>query len=225
MLQQAQKPIAIFHTDAVPYKDETGVTNYKNVHFVTIQQAGSKDSVEKIAEEWISDLARKATTRGDFDSQAEEYREWYEYFSKRFEAYKSNLEMPMDGTPIKMCLSFTPAERAQCEAIHVYTLEGLAECNEEVIQRLGMGGRTLKTKAAKMLETQAGGKVAEQNAALQQKVAELTAQVAEFRQMLLAEGKDPETPAVDIGAQVAAAIAAQFAAMSEKKKPGRPAKQ
>ena len=221
MLQQAQKPIAIFHTDAVAIKDKDGITGYKNVHFVTVQQAGSKDSVEKIAEEWLADLLRKSATRGDFDNQADEYREWYDYFKKRFDAYTQDLEMPLDGTPIKMCLAFTPAERAQCEHIKIYTLEDLAACNEEVIQRLGMGARTLKTKATKMLETQAGGKLAEQNAALQQKVAELTSQVIELKQMI---GRDPDSPVVDVSAQLAA-MQAQMTQLMSAKKPGRPAKQ
>lgn len=223
MLQQAQKPIAVFSTEAHAVKDKDGVTSYVNRHMVTIQQAGSKDSVEKVAEDWLKDLAAKSVTRGDFDPQANEYRDWYEYFSKRFEAYKQGLEMPLDGTPIKMCLSFTPAERAQCESVRLYTLESLAAANEEVIARLGMGGRTLKTKAAKMLETQAGGKLAEQNAALQQKVDELTAQVQELRTML---GRDPSESNSNVESQMAEmrAMIASLAAKPEEKKRGRPAK-
>jgi len=225
MLQQAPKPIATFRTEAVAFKDKDGITQYKNVHFVDVQQAGSKDSVTKIAPDWIADLANKATVKGDFDPQAEHYAEWHTYFKARYDAYVANLEMPMEGTPIKMCLSFSPAERAQCEHVKVFTLEQLAQCPEDVIQRLGMGGRVLKNKAAKMLESQAGANLAEQVAALLLKVDEQAQQITEFKAMLLAEGKDPDAPPVDIGAQVAAAIAAQFAAMNEKKKPGRPAKQ
>jgi hypothetical protein len=69
--------------------------------------------------------------------------------------------MATDGTPIRASLAFSPAEVAQCESVKIFTLEALAVCNEQAMNNMGMGGRTLKQKAEKILENFAGSKVAE----------------------------------------------------------------
>lgn len=177
MLQQAKLPYVRFSTDVVNYVDEEGHTEYKNKYFATITPAGGKDEVYKEAESWLDELRQKAMVRGPFDVNADVYAEWHRRFSAMFDQYKKGQELDIEGTPLKASLAFNPAELAACESIHIHTLEQLAECNEEAIRRLGMGGRTMKNKAAKILENKIDSRVAEENAALRLKVAQLEEKV------------------------------------------------
>ena len=112
----------------------------------------------------------KSQTRGPFDSAANEYEDWHKRFSKMLDSYKNGIDMATEGTPIRASLAFSPAEVAQCESVKIFTLEALSICNEQAMINMGMGGRTLKQKAEKILENFAGSKVAEENAALKAKV-------------------------------------------------------
>ncbi|MFA6904493.1 MAG: hypothetical protein WC236_15565 [Gallionellaceae bacterium] len=189
MIKAAQMPFVRFETEVETVRDEDGHTQYRNKIMAYITSAGSKDEVVKVADEWIAQLREKSQTRGAFDAAANEYDQWYDRFSKLLQNYKDGLGMDHDGTPLRACLAFTPAEVAQCEAVKIFTIDALAVCNEEAIGRMGMGGRTLKQKAQKILETGDGAKVAEENAALRLKVEELTEKVVQLTALVGAEPK------------------------------------
>jgi hypothetical protein len=73
----------------------------------------------------------------------------------------------------------SPSQLLNCQALHILTVEQLAGANEEVLKRLGMGGRSLVDKAKDYLATAKGsGKVVEEIGALRQKTEQLTGQVA-----------------------------------------------
>lgn len=177
MIQTAKLPYVRFETEVITSKDEDGHNEFKNKIMAYITSAGSKDEVVKDADEWVLQLRDKGMMRGPFDSAANEYEQWYDRFSKMLAAYKEGKGTDHDGTPIRASLAFSPAELAQCESVKIFTLEALAVCSEEAISRMGMGGRVLKQKAAKILETYDGSKLAEENVALKLKVDELTAKV------------------------------------------------
>lgn len=173
MLQQVRMPYVRFETTVKESKDENGHIVRQNVYYAHITPAGGKDEVVKIASEWIEELRRKGDTRGPFDQAANEYSIWYERFSKGFEAYKKGEEMITDGTPIRASLAFMKSEIAQAEAAKIYSIEDLANCNEEAIQNMGVGGRALKAKAAEILKTKDSSHSAEEIAALKLQVQEL----------------------------------------------------
>ena len=189
MIQAARMPYVRFETEVETIKDAGGHNQYKNKIMAYITSAGSKDEVVKVADEWIAQLREKGQTRGPFDSAANEYEQWYERFSKLLQNYKDGKGLDHDGTPIRASLAFSPAEVAQCEEVKIFTLESLAVCSEEALSRMGMGGRVLKQKASKILETQEGGKLAEENAALKLKLEELTAKVERLTALV---GEEPK---------------------------------
>src|SRR5271170_7688117 len=63
------------------------------VTFVCITPAGSRDSVEKFAETWLSEINDKAA-RGEYNP------EWASRFRLQFEEWKKGHELPREGTPI-----------------------------------------------------------------------------------------------------------------------------
>ena len=76
--------------------------------------------------------------------------------------------MPENGTSVRNWPVLSPAQTQTLIAAHVMTVEDLAIANEEVIMRLGMGGRALKQRAVDWLQAASStGKTAEQLTALQ----------------------------------------------------------
>lgn len=189
MIKTAQMPYVRFETEVEAAKDAEGHNKYTNKIMAYITSAGSKDEVVKVADEWIAQLREKSQLRGAFDQAANEYDQWHDRFSKMLQNYKDGQGMDHEGTPLRASLAFTPAEVAQCEGVKIFTIDALAVCNEEAISRMGMGGRTLKQKAQKILESGDGAKVAEENAALRLKVEELTEKVVQLTALVGAEPK------------------------------------
>lgn len=186
MLQQVRMPHIRFETEVKETRDEEGHIVRQTVYMAHITPAGGKDVLVKNAEEWIRELKEKSMVRGAFDQAASEYEQWHAKVSQAFNQFKAGEEMTVDGTPLRASLAFTKAEIAQAESVKIFSIEALAEANEEAISRMGMGGRALKTKAQKLLETK--GDVAQENAALRQKIADLEAKV----ERMLSEGfKEP----------------------------------
>ena len=180
MPQPVSKPHVVFSTEAMAYVDAEGHTHYKDVIIATITPQGGTDNLVKNAEEWLKELRNKSMTRSGFDDASIFYAEWYDHFSKAFEYHKKGLEGPLNGTDLKLFKTFTPAELKNCAASNIFTVEELANCNEQFIQRVGMGGRVMKNKAQAILDGQQGVMVAEENAALKLKVDELSSQVSDL---------------------------------------------
>lgn len=181
MLQTIRFPYVRFESKVVERKDNEGHTIFVPVYYANITPAGGKDEVVKIAEEWLTELRSKGQTRGPFDSAAQEYEKWYEFFSKAFNVYKSGEEMTMDGTPLRACPAFTKTEVAQAEAIKIFSVEELAMCNEEAIQRMGMIGRQIKMKASKYLDDKQSGNLAQENEALRVRMTDLENTIADMK--------------------------------------------
>lgn len=189
MNNPAPMPFVRFETIVESTKDENGHNLYSNKIMAYVTSPGSRDETVKVAEEWINQLKEKGTTRGPFDSAANEYYLWHEKFSKMLQHYKDGNGLDHDGTPLRASLAFTPAEIAQCENVKIYTIEALSTCSEEALGRMGLGGRVLKNKATKILESAENSKVAEENAALRLKVEELTAKIEHLASLVGDEGQ------------------------------------
>lgn len=173
-LQKKVQPHVSFETRPVEDRNATereGRRIYNDVDFVLIRPPGGKDEVIHIAQEWLKNKRRDALA-GRFDL------EWVELYEKAYSRWKQGQEMPVSGTPLKMCPSFSPAEVENCVSLNIRTLEELATLSEEGIGRLGMGGRLLKERAINLLKAaENGGKAAMQIEALQVENAELRARL------------------------------------------------
>lgn len=180
MIQQPRLPYVQFRVEAQELKDEDGHISYKNKYWADVVPAGGKDVVVKDAVEWIAQLRTKGETRGPFDSNANEYRVWWEHFSKLFDQYKAGEEMATTGTPLRAILAFTKAEIAQAEGVRIYSLEDLSAANEEALRHMGIGARAMKDKATQLLASKGENHLAEENAALRVKLEQMEARMEAF---------------------------------------------
>lgn len=164
---------------------EQGKKVYKDVDWVIITPAGGRDEFQNTAKQWLTNIRDRAQV-GQYDP------EWVSHFEKMYEMYKSGKELPEDGTSLRMCTTmFTPAEIQTCLDANIRTLESLANCNEEAMGRIGMGGRAWKLRAQESMKIGEGKGDAMkieslqlENADLKSKVKDLTDIVMEMREQV-----------------------------------------
>ena len=140
---------------------ETGNYVAKDIDYAFITPAGSKDCVEKPVADWFAQLEQQVET-SRFPG------EWLRAFRNMYDAWQKSEEMPVEGTSVKNWTVASPSQVEMLLKAHVRTVEQLAIANEDVISRLGMGGRNLvdKAKAYVAQQTSGTGKLAEDNANL-----------------------------------------------------------
>lgn len=123
-------------------------------------------------------------------------------YQKAYEAWKSGQEIPVDGTPVKHCPIFSPAEIQNCQNAKVFTVEDLIAANENTIHRLGMGARNMITRAKAYLDNAESGKVAAQMEAMasrleamEEEIAKRDARIAELEADKPKRGRPPKEAA------------------------------
>jgi hypothetical protein len=159
----ARPPYVEFETRPEEDRDATiaaGRIVMKDVDYAIIRALGSKDTVEKTAIEWLDHLDAQAA-RSSYS------REWAKFFREQYNGWKNGGDATkVNGLHVR---NWPSISRSQAEALvssGVYSVEDLADANEEALKRIGMGGRALKERARAYLETAEGGKAAEELAAL-----------------------------------------------------------
>lgn len=141
----------------------------KDVVYAIITPQGSKDRLERIAEEWFEQLTQQER-EGRFPA------EWLRAFRGAFAEWKEGREPAVNGTDVRNWPAVSPAQVKALLDAKLRTVEDLAVANEESIARIGMGGRALKAKAIEWLASARDiGKQAEQLAALKTENADLKA--------------------------------------------------
>lgn len=167
----------------------------KDVVFALITPMGSKDRIERVAAEWFAKLQRDV-------QESRLPREFYNLYKAVYDDFLAGRETPVNGVALENWPAMTPTLRNTLVSIGVRTVEDLAAANEEVIRRMGMGGRAWKQKAEDYLKAASTtGKVSEelsslkaQNADLQKSNEDLQAKVqmlsAKMEELITAsEGK------------------------------------
>jgi hypothetical protein len=153
----------------------------KDVAFVIITPQGSKDRIERVADDWLKEKAAHAEG-GRFS------RSWYEAYRRHYEMWLKDEEPIVDGTPLRSWPILSPSQYKTLRDLRILTVEDLAIANEETIGRIGPGARSLKSQAGEWLAQakDIGMPVAEaerlrgDNAALRQQIDALTLQVNEL---------------------------------------------
>lgn len=118
-------------------------------------------------------------------------------FGEQYDAWKRNIEEPVNGSPLALWPPATPALVANCKALNMRAVEDLAAANEAVIEKLGPGARAWKEKARVWLTSAADhGKVAEEIAALKVRIEQYESTLAEKEKAIAywkaaAEGEKP----------------------------------
>lgn len=171
MDDKARPPYVVFETRAIEDRGaslEAGHYVGKDVNYAIVTPSGSKDRIEKIAEEWLTGL-EEAVNQERFP------REWLEAYRSKYKTWVETREVPEDGTPILGWPALSPAQAQAILNCNVRTLEDLAVANEATLTAIGMGARSLKGKAKAWLETaEDTGKVAEEVDSLRKQVEALT---------------------------------------------------
>lgn len=159
---QGRPPYIQFREDFVEDREKTlstGTYASRPVNIVVIRQAGSKDSVEKSAEEWLASLPQNRAMNPD----------WIPAYRRAFETWKQDrsLDTVVQGTHVKLWPAVNKAQAEVLLAAQCRSVEDLASANEETIARIGIGARELQQRAKAWLETAHDtGRVAEQIVAL-----------------------------------------------------------
>lgn len=139
---------------------EAGHFVAKDVVYAIITPQGSKDRIERLAKDWLENMQAEVQS-GRFPA------EWLTRFKEMYKAWEEGRELPLSGTSVTQWPAASPAQVKQLQTVHIRTVEDLATCNEETLNRLGMGGRALKQKAVEWLAASKNvGKVAEEMASL-----------------------------------------------------------
>ena len=108
----------------------------------------------------------------------------FERFPRAYAAYKQRETQPMQGLPIEQWPVITRSQALTLKAMHVFTVEALAEVHDGHIDKLGQNARELRTKAkaylAQAKDTAAAQKIAAENDALKAQLADMQRQISEL---------------------------------------------
>lgn len=173
-IAEARPPYVQFELRAVEDRAatiESGHYSSRDVAYAMITPAGSKDRIERDAEEWLQHI--------EAQSRAERFPlEWVRAYRMAFEDWKKGNDPVLEGTDVRNWPAISPAQLKTLLAWNVRTVEDLAAANAETLQRLGMGAAALKEKAAQWLASAKNvGEVSEKMAALVTENAALKVQV------------------------------------------------
>lgn len=121
-------------------------------------------------------------------------------FKAQYDKFLAGVEQTEDGTPLSEAPFMTKSKVQELKALHIHTVEQLAQLPESIARRLGPGSYELQGKAKAMLELAAGIQdnsiLQSQLVALQEQVARLTA-AAEKGATAPVPAAEPEEEAVD----------------------------
>jgi hypothetical protein len=142
-LMQERPPYVRFEIGTMEYRDNSGVQHARDVEHILVTAAGTKEVHVAIAEDWIANKERLAR------QQPPQYPpQWAQAMRASFDLWRAGHEVPENGTSIRSWPVASPSEVKRCVEANVLTVEDLAVANEPALQRLGMGARALKDKAA-----------------------------------------------------------------------------
>lgn len=178
-IADAKAPFIMFERRAVEDRAESiaqGRYMAKDVDFVLITPHGSRDQIERVVDDWLQNMETQAK-EGRLDPS------WYKGYKAAYADWKDGRETPLTGTAINNWPVLSPSQVEMLRGLKVLTVEVLASANEELIKRMGMGGRVLVDKAKDFLATASDkGKVVEEIGDLRGKVESLTRSIEALTQ-------------------------------------------
>lgn len=116
-----------------------------------------------------------------------------EYAQAWADFQNGNKEPTVSGTPIEY-LGIAPSRAKELRAVHIYTVEQMADCPDTAIKSVGMDFNTLKARAAALLSksTPELEQLRRQAAEQAEQIAALTAQLAELTKPKKKPGRPPK---------------------------------
>lgn len=144
MLEREERPAYVrFEKRAIENKRESlrlGRYVGQDVVFVLVTPPYSKDCHEEVAENWL-----KKQQVNVMNGRVPE--KWFEFWKESYSRYMKGEELPVNGTPIKTWSAISPNQIKTLLGIGIYTIEDLANCNDEGLKRIGMGANDLRNRA------------------------------------------------------------------------------
>lgn len=119
------------------------------VPFAFIMQHGSRDTVEKPADEWLAQKEREAID-GRYNP------EWVQRHKLQYEAFLKGNDLPRDGTPIRTWLAVTREQGTRLLALGITTVEDLAAIPDSGLGNIGLDGRNLRDLAKNFIDAGQG---------------------------------------------------------------------
>jgi len=149
MVQAAEErpPFVCFEVRAIEDRDATIAAGHyvtKDVDYALVTPRGSKDRVERIVAEWFP-MLRQEAANGRFPLP------WVTAIESGYADWKAGRETPIVGTAIKNWPVISPSQVIMMQQLGIRSVEDLASANEELITRIGMGGRALVQQAVSWL--------------------------------------------------------------------------
>ena len=181
-IQNARPPYVRFEIRPVEDRNatlENGVFTTKDVIFALVTPSGSRDVVEKIAVEWLEQMAQ-------FVREERFPLQWLEYYKAQFKAFVDNQEAPLDGTDLRTWRVLAPSQLTTLLQMNLRTVEDVANMNAEAIARYGMGGHDLKEQAQNYLDNNDA-----KTAQLTKELEDLRAQLAALQAAAQAQAAEP----------------------------------
>lgn len=154
---------------------EAGRPIYDEVPYVAIQVMGSKD-----------------------EHHAKVNDKHKQRFPAEWAAFERGQEQLASGTPLEQWPALGVSQIAELKALGFRRVEDIADMNDAAVQKIGMGARELKAKAAAFMESASGGAGAErfaaENEALKDEIADLRQQLADLAARVKRDEDDEPAP-------------------------------
>ena len=207
LLERKDRP-AYVRFERVPVEDPVasraaGHYVAKDVDYALITPPYSKDIFKIKVAQWLVNL--KQDVQNDRLPQ-----QWADQYIDAYKRWQNGQEIPLSGTPIKGWGVISPAQQETLIRMNILTVEDMAACNDEGINRIGMGASELRNKAkAWLAQLTDKGPLTVEIAALKSEnqlqkgsIAILTRQVEELMAQVRASAhmQAPQAESADIGA-------------------------
>lgn len=137
-------------------------------------------------------------------------------YAREYEAWKKRQELTPDGTLIDNWAFIGKAQVRELKALHIYTVETLAELGDDKLGAIGIGAKQLRRHAQEYLKSAQTGAMSTalvaENEALKNQISLLTSQVADMARrmesMMVKAGEKPEDAAYNPMTQARLAVSA-----------------
>ena len=134
---------------------------FDDVDFVTLHQQGSSNTTIHKVEEWWVKLQQQA--RNNMIPV-----QWVDEYKQAYEQWIGGKDPIVQGTHLSEWPKMTSAKAEMWNAVHVRTVEELAEANEQTMESFGMGARAMRTEAKEFLESLGSNEKLQEQLATQQ---------------------------------------------------------
>lgn len=165
-VDNSRAPFVRFERRAVEdrtIKTKDGGYGYRDEDFIILVPHGcqGRTVIEQVYSDWLQKV-KNAAGRNAVYSVSDPHLppmvsgrfpdEWIERIEKMYAAWKEGQELPIEGMPISSCTWLSPAQRAICLNMHIFTVEQLANATDETCGYMGIGGMALRQRARDFLK-------------------------------------------------------------------------